>query len=247
VPGLDPQSPRVRRVRLVAGQRPGHDPLEPFPRVIQRGDLGFQRGDLRAGSVPERRHQHVLAGAEVVLQGAHRHAALGRHVGEPGGVRAAVRDDPARRLQDLGLPAPRPAPRSAGARGLQGRRSHRDRGVETPVFRPGRKRRFTSPEMSVLNGIFELSAIAKRAPALPSTEPRQGMPWLRGEPARASRAGLPGLRTANLQRDHRSRLESSSFRTMEDVKLRHSLQPGRPPRCDRVHQRRQAHRPEPVR
>jgi hypothetical protein len=39
------------------------------------------------------------------------------------------------------------------------------------------------------------------------------MPWLRGEAT-----GLPGLRTANLQRDHRSRLESSSFRTMEDVK-----------------------------
>ena len=29
---------------------------------------------------------------------------------------------------------------------------------------------------------------------------------------------LPGLRTANLQRGHRSRLESSSFGTMEDVK-----------------------------
>jgi hypothetical protein len=39
------------------------------------------------------------------------------------------------------------------------------------------------------------------------------MPWLRGEAT-----GLPGLRTANLQRDHRSRLESSSFRAMEDVK-----------------------------
>jgi len=38
------------------------------------------------------------------------------------------------------------------------------------------------------------------------------MPWLRGEAT-----GLPGLRTANLQRDHRSRLESSSFRAMEDV------------------------------
>jgi predicted enzyme related to lactoylglutathione lyase len=39
------------------------------------------------------------------------------------------------------------------------------------------------------------------------------MPWLRGEAT-----GLPGLRTANLQRDHGSRLESSSFRAMEDVK-----------------------------
>jgi hypothetical protein len=38
------------------------------------------------------------------------------------------------------------------------------------------------------------------------------MPWLRGEAT-----GLPGLRTANLQRDHRSRLESAFFRTMEDV------------------------------
>ena len=40
------------------------------------------------------------------------------------------------------------------------------------------------------------------------------MPWLRGEAT-----GLPGLRTANLQRDHGSRLESSFFRAMEDVKI----------------------------
>jgi len=68
--------------------------------------------------------------------------------------------------------------------------------------------------MSVPDGIFELSATAKRAFALPGTKPQQGMPWLRGEAT-----GLPGLRTANRQRDHRSRLESSSFRAMEDVKL----------------------------
>jgi hypothetical protein len=60
--------------------------------------------------------------------------------------------------------------------------------------------------------MFELFAIAKRAFAQPSTKPRQGMPWLRGEAT-----GLPGLRTANLQRDHGSRLESLSFRAMEDV------------------------------
>src|SRR5208282_4857111 len=30
-----------------------------------------------------------------------------------------------------------------------GRRCHQNRGVETPAFRPGRKRRSTSPEMSV--------------------------------------------------------------------------------------------------
>jgi len=85
--------------------------------------------------------------------------------------------------------------------------------VEIPAFGPEKKRRFTSPEMSVLDGIFELSATAKRAHALPSTKPRQGMPWLRGEAT-----GLPGLRTANLQRDRRSWLESLSLRTMEDVK-----------------------------
>jgi hypothetical protein len=39
------------------------------------------------------------------------------------------------------------------------------------------------------------------------------MPWLRGEAT-----GLPGLRTANLQRDHRLRLESSPFEGVEDVK-----------------------------
>ena len=33
-----------------------------------------------------------------------------------------------------------------------------------------------------------MSAIAKQAYALPGTEPRQGMPWLRGEAT-----GLPGL------------------------------------------------------
>ena len=53
-----------------------------------------------------------------------------------------------------------------GARGHGG--SHQHRGVETPAFRPERKRRFTSPEMSVPDGIFELPATAKRAPALPA-------------------------------------------------------------------------------
>jgi hypothetical protein len=67
--------------------------------------------------------------------------------------------------------------------------------------------------MPVQYGMFESSATAMRAHALPSTKPLQGMPWLRGEAT-----GLPGLRTVNLQRDHRSRLESSSLRTMEDVK-----------------------------
>ena len=44
-------------------------------------------------------------------------------------------------------------------------------------------------------------------------KPRQGMPWLRGEAS-----GLPGLRTANPQRDSKSRLESPSFKAVEDVK-----------------------------
>jgi hypothetical protein len=35
---------------------------------------------------------------------------------------------------------------------------------------------------------------------------------------RGEATGLPGLRTAKLQRDRRSRLESSFFRAMEDVK-----------------------------
>jgi hypothetical protein len=70
--------------------------------------------------------------------------------------------------------------------------SHPDCGAETLAFRPGRTRRVTSPEMSVQYGMFETSARARRAHALPSTRPRQGMPWLRGEAT-----GLPGLRTAN--------------------------------------------------
>jgi hypothetical protein len=49
------------------------------------------------------------------------------------------------------------------------------------------------------------------------------MPWLRGEAT-----GLPGLRTANLQRDRRSRLESSSvsLRAMEDVNACSLPRPG---------------------
>jgi hypothetical protein len=44
------------------------------------------------------------------------------------------------------------------------------------------------------------------------------MPWLRGEAT-----GLPGLRTVNLGRGHRSRLESASLTAMEDVNAtRHS-------------------------
>jgi hypothetical protein len=38
------------------------------------------------------------------------------------------------------------------------------------------------------------------------------MPWLRGEAS-----GIPGRRTANLQRDRKSRLESPPFRAVEDV------------------------------
>jgi hypothetical protein len=67
--------------------------------------------------------------------------------------------------------------------------------------------------MSVQYATFELSARTKRANAQPSTKLRQGMPWLRGEAT-----GLPGLRTANLQRDHNMRLESSPFGATEDVK-----------------------------
>src|SRR5271165_2355891 len=64
--------------------------------------------------------------------------------------------------------------------------SHQDGGVETPAFRPRRKRRSTSIRMSVRSDTFNLSRM-KRAPAPPSTEPRQGMPWLRGEAS-----GMPG-------------------------------------------------------
>ena len=86
-------------------------------------------------------------------------------------------------------------------------------GLLTPEDTP-----LTSPEMSVPYGTFKSSAKAKRTHAPPSTKPRQGMPWLRGEAT-----GLPGLRTANLQRDHGLRLESSSFWPMEDVKAPYSL------------------------
>src|SRR5689334_18805102 len=60
--------------------------------------------------------------------------------------------------------------------------------------------------MSVRRSIVELPARAKRAPAAPSTKLRQGMPRLRGEAS-----GMPGLRTANRQRDTMSRLESLPF------------------------------------
>src|SRR6516225_10709035 len=66
--------------------------------------------------------------------------------------------------------------------------------------------------MSVRSDTVKLSVITKRTLALPGTELRQGMPWLRGEAS-----GLLGLRTANLQRDRRSRLESPSFGMTEDV------------------------------
>jgi hypothetical protein len=114
MPGLDPQPPGDRRARLVPGQRAGDDPLQLVPRIAQRGDVGFQHGDLGVGGVPEGRHQQVLARAEVVLQGADRDAALGRHVGEAGSVRAALGDDPAGRLQDCGLTPARPAAGAAG-------------------------------------------------------------------------------------------------------------------------------------
>ena len=105
-------------------------------------DLGLQLGDLRARRVPERRHQQVLARAEVVLQGADRDAAFGRHVGEASGVGAPVRDDPAGGLEhrDLAAPRPRPGPstraagRRSGYRGLEVRRGH---GAVLPSSRTG--------------------------------------------------------------------------------------------------------------
>ena len=51
------------------------------------------------------------------------------------------------------------------------------------------------------------------------------MPWLRGEAS-----GMPGLRTANPQRDPASRLESPAARRVEDVKLR----PDRQEQSDRT-------------
>src|SRR5271166_4412420 len=57
---------------------------------------------------------------------------------------------------------------------------HQDCDVETPAFRPGRKRRSTSPGISVRSDTFRLSARVRRAPAPPGAEPRPGMPWLRG-------------------------------------------------------------------
>jgi hypothetical protein len=59
--------------------------------------------------------------------------------------------------------------------------------VEIPAFKPWKKRRATSFRMSVRYDSFKLSARTKRASALHGTEPRQGMPWLRGEAS-----GMPG-------------------------------------------------------
>jgi hypothetical protein len=92
---------------------------------------------------------------------------------------------------------------------------HEDCGDQTPALRLVRKRRITSPRMSVRSGIFKLSVRTTRAPVLSGTKPRQGMPWLRGEAS-----GAPGPRTANRQRDRRSRLESPPFKAAEDVNPR---------------------------
>ena len=64
---------------------------------------------------------------------------------------------------------------------------HQDCGDQIPAFRPRRKRRSTSPGMSVRCDSFRPSSITKRAPVLPGTKPRQGMSWLRGEAS-----GMPG-------------------------------------------------------
>ena len=61
------------------------------------------------------RHQQVLAGAEIVLQGAHRHTAFGRHVGEPmaSAPRSAITRHAASRTATL---RPRPGGRARGPR-----------------------------------------------------------------------------------------------------------------------------------
>jgi hypothetical protein len=59
--------------------------------------------------------------------------------------------DPVRTPPQL-VPA-KDKPQEAGEQAIGPARftSHQDRGVETPAFRPGRKRRVTSPEMSAVS------------------------------------------------------------------------------------------------
>jgi len=90
---------------------------------------------------------------------------------------------------------------------------HNDGLAETPAIGRARKRHPFFSRMSVRDGNLILTARIKRASASSGTEPRQGMPRLRGEAS-----GMPGRRTANLQRDRRSRLESPSLRAAEDAK-----------------------------
>ena len=126
VPGLDPQAAGPGRTRLIAAQRAGDDVAELPPRVVKPGEVGLQRRDLGARRVPERRDQQVLAGAEVILQGADRHAALRGHVREPGGVGAPLGDHPAGRLEHRHLAPPGPPLAAAAGR------------VRRPPARPAR-------------------------------------------------------------------------------------------------------------
>ena len=93
-----------------------------------------------------------------------------------------------------------------------GRAAHQNRGAENPAFRPGRKRRFTSPEMSVVS----LVCSHVQVPAAPHARPGSGAAgplWprpVRMEPGCRTarplapgrgRAGLPGAVPAATRRE----------------------------------------------
>ena len=121
--------PEPAAPRLIAAQRAGDDVAELLPRVVKPGEVGLQRRDLAARRVPERRDQQVLAGPEVILQGADRHAALRGHVREPGGVGAPLGDHPAGRLEHRHLAPPGPPLAAAGRAGAAARQARPARGA----------------------------------------------------------------------------------------------------------------------
>ena len=91
--------------------------------------------------------------------------------------------------------------------------SHLDRGVETSAFRPERKRRFTSPEMSVPDGIFGIVRESQAGTCITQHETAAGH-------AVAARGGVGVAPSVNREPTARreSRLESPAFGRVEDVK-----------------------------
>ncbi len=117
--------------------------------------------------------QHSHCGLRIGVEGP-------ESIGQPGGGRAVDRVPPGRAVQEDGADRPRLLDPDRLL-------AHQDGGVETLAFRPGRKRRFTPPEMSVVSA--NLNCCSNRRSSWNPSPSGEGGCQLRAPVASAAAAG----------------------------------------------------------